>query len=116
MKKTFVSLLSVGLIAILLWSCSEKKVDNNELSDQEKKEGWILLFDGKTTNDWHLYNKGKVASSWAVKNGELFCNTDTTGIEHGDLVSDKVLKMFLISLFHGRCGIEDCHVFACLLL
>lgn len=94
MKKKFVSLLSVGLFSAALWSCSEKKVGNNELSNQEKEEGWTLLFDGKTTDGWHLYNKGKVASSWAAKNGELACNTDTTGIEHGDLVSDKVYKNF----------------------
>lgn len=94
MKKIFVSLLSAVLFTAALWSCSGKKVGNNELSNQEKEEGWTLLFDGKTTDGWHLYNKGKVASSWAVKNGELACNTDTTGIEHGDLVSDKVYKNF----------------------
>lgn len=94
MKKTFVSLLAVGLFTASLWSCSEKKVDNNELTEQEKKDGWTLLFDGKTSDGWHLYNKGKVASSWTVKDGVLACNTDTTGIEHGDLVSDKVYKNF----------------------
>lgn len=94
MKKTLVALFSVGILSVALCSCTEKKAENNELTKQETEEGWKLLFDGKTTDGWHLYNKGKVASSWAVKNGELSCNTDTTGIEHGDLISDKTYKNF----------------------
>ena len=94
MKSTFVSLLSVGLLSAFLLSCSEKKVGNNELSNEEKEEGWTLLFDGKTTAGWHLYNKAKIPSTWMVKNAELYCNPDTVGIEHGDLVSDKVYKNF----------------------
>ena len=94
MKKTTISLLSVSLLFAVLCSCSEKKVGNNELNTQEKETGWTLLFDGKTTDGWHLYNKAKVPSVWMVKNEELFCNPDTIGIEHGDLVSDKVYKNF----------------------
>ncbi len=94
MKKTLVALFSVGILSVALCSCTENKAENNELTKQETEEGWKLLFDGKTTDGWHLYNKGKVASSWTVKDGVLACNTDTTGIEHGDLVSDKIYKNF----------------------
>ncbi len=94
MKKTLRFALSMSLFASVFISCSEKKVGNNELSNSETKEGWSLLFDGKTTDGWHLYNKAKVASSWMVENGELFCNTDSMGIEHGDLVTDKKYQNF----------------------
>lgn len=90
MKKALIYLLSVGLF----WSCSNKKAENNQLNDQEKEEGWTLLFDGKTTNGWHLYNKAKIPSTWMVKNDELYCNPDTVGIEHGDLISDKIYRNF----------------------
>src|SRR5450432_1856837 len=43
----------------------------NTLSDSEKKDGWKLLFDGKTTNGWHTYNKKTVAYGWKVQDGAL---------------------------------------------
>lgn len=45
---------------------------DNTLSDQEKKEGWKLLFDGKSTKGWRTYNN-KPAAGWQVKNGEIHC-------------------------------------------
>lgn len=95
MKKACSSVIAVVLtIFSVLISCSDQKAEDNQLSSQEKEEGWSLLFDGKTTDGWHLYNKGKIASTWMIKNGELYCNPDTTGIEHGDLVSDKTYQNF----------------------
>ncbi len=43
----------------------------NVLTEQEKTEGWKLLFDGKTTKGWRNFNKEGVGSSWKVINGEL---------------------------------------------
>lgn len=86
--------LLILAFAFVNFSCSEKKVGNNELSDSEKKDGWQLLFDGKTAQGWHLYNKAKTPSAWIVKDGELFCNPDTFEVEHGDLVSDKEYANF----------------------
>ena len=45
-----------------------------ELSSNEIKEGWKLLFDGKTTKGWHTYNKNSVTDNWKVMDGTLVMN------------------------------------------
>lgn len=91
MKKIIVSLL---LIASVFNAFSQKSASPNKLTTKEKKEGWILLFDGKTSKGWHLYNKGKLASAWVVQNGELKCDATISGVEREDLVTDKEFENF----------------------
>ncbi|WP_299119933.1 family 16 glycoside hydrolase [uncultured Winogradskyella sp.] len=44
----------------------------NTLSDEEKANGWQLLFDGKSLNGWHTYNKpDKIGNKWIVEDGTL---------------------------------------------
>lgn len=45
---------------------------NNTLSEQEKTEGWKLLFDGRSTIGWRGYNqKTFPGQGWEVKDGIL---------------------------------------------
>ena len=44
---------------------------DNTLSRKEKRQGWILLFDGKTLNGWKNWNKDLPVSGWSVENGCL---------------------------------------------
>jgi hypothetical protein len=39
-------------LALLLLLTPLAQAADNQLTDQEKKDGWILLFDGKTTTGW----------------------------------------------------------------
>ncbi|WP_184547793.1 3-keto-disaccharide hydrolase [Mucilaginibacter sp. FT3.2] len=82
--KILTALLSIALLN----ACSLNNEHRNILSDQEKSQGWILLFDGNTLNGWHVFNKGDAASAWSVDSGQLICNPHAKNIKHGDLVTD----------------------------
>jgi len=65
----------------------------NTLTPAEKKAGWTLLFDGKTTNGWHTYNKPTAEAGWKVGDGALYVDTSAkTG--RGDLTSNKEYDNF----------------------
>ncbi len=83
----------VAICILFLSGCSGDK-EQNVLSDQEKKDGWTLLFDGKTLNGWHLFNSGSIPSAWSVDSGRLLCNPHAKDVKHGDLVTDKVFQDF----------------------
>lgn len=92
MKAKILYLAAMLGVAVTTQSFTDQKP--NVLTAQEQKEGWSLLFDGKSTNGWHLYNKGKAASAWNVKNGELYCKADDYQAQHGDLISDKQFENY----------------------
>jgi len=74
----------------------------NVLTDQQKTEGWQLLFDGESTNGWHKYGGKPVGSAWKVADGALYL--DTTIKENwqikdgGDIVSDSAFENFHLKL------------------
>jgi hypothetical protein len=45
----------------------------NTLTDDEKKAGWKLLFDGHSLDGWHNFKKADVRAGWKVKDGTLAC-------------------------------------------
>lgn len=69
----------------------------NTLTQEEIKDGWKLLFDGKTTDGWHAYNGTQVPSAWTVKGGALnFKKGD--GRKGGDIVSEIELDNYDLRL------------------
>jgi len=44
---------------------------DNRLTEAEKKDGWRLLFDGKTTEGWRGYKMDKLPPGWQVIDGAL---------------------------------------------
>jgi len=85
-----------GLLTVILFSvsgCADTE-KQNRLTEQEKEEGWTLLFDGTTMNGWHLFNKGNIPSAWSVDSGRLICNPHAKDVKHGDLVTDKIYQDF----------------------
>ncbi len=60
----------------------------NTISEQEKNEGWTLLFDGKTTNGWRGAMKEAFPDhGWVVNNGVLEVLPRSEGGGGGDIVT-----------------------------
>lgn len=66
----------------------------NTLSETEIKDGWELLFDGKTTKGWHSFNYKEVLPSWSVNKGELNFKIKKEGDRGWDLVTDQEFDNF----------------------
>jgi hypothetical protein len=59
------------LSALLLAGSTLMAQAPNTLTSKEKKEGWKLLFDGKTTQGWHSYLEPSAGAAWTAKDGVL---------------------------------------------
>lgn len=73
----------------------------NILNKKEKKEGWMLLFDGKSTTGWRGYNKTSFPEKgWVVEEGTLHVIGSSRGEAGGggDLLYDKKFRNFELSL------------------
>jgi hypothetical protein len=70
----------------------------NTLTPQEQQQGWVLLFDGKTTNGWHTYLRDTVGSKWHVRNGALVFDPSQPDNGGGDLVTNKLYENYELRL------------------
>ena len=72
------------------------KNTDNTLTQKEIKEGWKLLFDGKTSTGWmNAKTKSFPTSGWEIKDGTLIVNPATKGANGGgDIVSVDKYKNF----------------------
>ena len=74
---------------------------SNQLTDQEKAEGWALLFDGKTTKGWRGAHKDAFPDhGWMVKDGELIVqkSDDSESTNGGDIVTEGEYSAFEFSV------------------
>ena len=90
--KIFIAILLIGLTA----NAFAAGKGNNTLSKAEKKSGWTLIFDGKTTNGWRGYTKTAMPEKgWDVVDGTLHCQANGGG---GDIIFDTKLTNFELAL------------------
>jgi len=81
--------LAALLFAIFAISCTTVAEDNT-LTDTEKKEGWMLLFDGKSMDQWKNFKKDGISEKWQIKDGAMVL----TGKGGGDVMTKKTYKNF----------------------
>src|ERR1051326_413292 len=59
----------------------------NQLTDAEKKAGWKLLFDGRSTRGWRGYRRDAMPErGWKVEDGVL---KKVAGEQGGDIVTEE---------------------------
>lgn len=91
------AVITIALFSFLVPGIKHPAQDgDNQLTDAEKKAGWVLLFDGKTTDSWRTY-QNLPDDSWEVVGGELHCKAD--GVQHrADLVTKTEYASFELQL------------------
>lgn len=78
----------------------------NHLTDEEIREGFVLLFDGETLDGWE-----GAPGLWRVEEGEIVGSTDGRAISHNTfLILDRPYSdftmQFQIKLRNGNTGIQ----------
>ena len=82
--------ISALILITIMSSCN--------INAQNKNEGFIALFDGKTKNGWHTYGKKTASSAWKIEDGALYLEPTKNKEESGDLVTDKEYGNFHLKL------------------
>jgi hypothetical protein len=67
-RNTIFIVLSFAAILFVLPIFAQKP---NELSNQEKKDGWVLLFNGKNFDGWRQYNGTTMPANWVIEDGSM---------------------------------------------
>lgn len=96
MKTMFFSLFVAALCTF-----SMQAQTDNTLTAKEKNEGWILLFDGKTTDGWRKCNSTEMAANWSINEGAMkVARGEKAGHGQGGdiLYGDKKFKSFELSI------------------
>ncbi|MCD4771882.1 MAG: DUF1080 domain-containing protein [Bacteroidales bacterium] len=97
-KKSIIAILFVFIFISCSYNsdCKNDQEIYNLLTEQEKQDGWKLLFDGKTTNGWRGF-KSDTLTGWEVKDG-LLTGLGKGGDLGGDIITDEQFDNFELSL------------------
>ena len=70
---------------------------NNTLTEEEKQQGWRLLFDGQATNGWRGFQQETIAPGWTAEDGTLMVLGEGGG-EHGAIITEEQFDNFELAL------------------
>jgi Domain of Unknown Function (DUF1080) len=90
-EKARYAVLLAMIISVLPSSVLIAQTDNT-LTKAEKKQGWVLLFDGKSTEQWRPY-QNKPSDGWEITDGAIYCKEK--GVQHrADLITKEEYEDF----------------------
>ena len=76
----------------------QEEAGPNTLTQAEKDDGWVLLFDGKTSEGWRGYKKENFPAAWKIDDGTLHIQGSGRGEagakDGGDIVYNKMFSNF----------------------
>lgn len=84
------------LIVAIFLSSNYTQAQHNVLTEKEMKDGWRLLFDGKTLNGWRSFKEEGV-SGWQVDNGTLMA-LGVGSDPDGDIITEETFESFELVL------------------
>ena len=89
MKTTIACAIAIALSPLAF-------AEHNTLTAAEKKDGWKLLFDGKSTAGWHSWKTKKAleAGAWVAEDGALTLKKKGAG----DIYTSEAYENFEMSL------------------
>jgi len=71
----------------------------NTLTEAEKKDGWQLLFDGKSLDAWRGYRMTDLPAGWSVRDGAIRFDPPAAGVgERADIVTKQQYEDFELAL------------------
>ena len=89
-------------VALCLSACSsDEKSSDNTLTRKEKKDGWALLWDGKTTEGWRGAKLDAFPEKgWVVEDGVLKVLAGNGGesTNGGDIITTRLYKNFILKV------------------
>lgn len=96
MKLRICIMLLLALFPAALMTASPSFAEEavNQLSEAEKRGGWTLLFDGKSTGGWRNYRTNSLSDGWVVKDGAL----ERVQRNAGDIITTEEYEYFELSL------------------
>ena len=83
---------TLAAITLLTFSAITRAAEPNTLTDEEKKAGWKLLFDGGSKEGWRGYKKPEAPEKWLAEDGAL------KGKGGGDLMTEGKYDYYELSL------------------
>lgn len=99
MKKLLITFMIVAAFAYSNTSMAQDSAPNT-LSPQEVKDGVILLFDGKSTDQWRSYGKTEFPKGWVINDNAIQCYGSGKGEagQGGDIITKEKFKNFELTL------------------
>ncbi|MDX5482162.1 MAG: DUF1080 domain-containing protein [Hymenobacteraceae bacterium] len=102
------NLLMYTSLAATLLACQSPQAETETATDAtaaapaSTEDGWVSLFDGKTTQGWHTYGKDSIGKAWTVEDGTLHLDAsnkkDGQTSDGGDIVTDETFEDFHLKL------------------